>query len=75
MKFNRSRYSQEIDCHDDFYQLSIFFDWLISNLIDKDRFLSTIEIIDMLGPGPLAIKLSLCMLTALHVQTKQILYM
>ena len=34
----------------DFYRHPIFVDWLVSNLIDNDRLLSTIEIIDMLRP-------------------------
>ena len=35
----------------DFYRFPIFVDWLVSNSIDNDRILSTIEIIDMLRPA------------------------
>ena len=35
----------------DFYWFPIFVDWLVSTFIDNDRFLSPIEIIDMLRPA------------------------
>ena len=38
------------NCVMDFYRHPIFVDWLVSNLIDNDRLLSTIEIIDMVPP-------------------------
>ena len=48
---NRTKSTIKINCVIDFYRFLIFFDWLVSTTIDNDRFLSTIEIIDMLRPG------------------------
>ena len=52
IKVDQSRSKSIItkNCVIDFYRHPIFVDWLVSNLIDNDRLLSTIEIIDMLRP-------------------------
>ena len=48
---NRSKSIITKNCVIDFYRHLIFVDWLVSNLIDSDWLLSTIEIINMLRPA------------------------
>ena len=52
IKINHNRTKSIItrNCVIDFYPFSIFVDWFVSTMIDNNRILSTIGIIDMLRP-------------------------